>query len=166
LLDGVVYTMSPAPSKAHQRVLVELSRQVANSLKGHPCSVFISPFSVRLPERDETADTARNAVHPDLLIVCDEKNLDDAGCVGAPDFVVEILSPSTAAIDQIQKLRLYERHGVKEYWILHPIDEILYVRLLGPDGVYGAPTVFSAKGTVELTAVDGVTVDLVELFEK
>lgn len=77
-------------------MLVELSRQIANFLEGKPCEVYVAPFDVRLPEKDEADDQIQTVVQPDIVVVCDEKKLDEAGCRGAPDWVIEVLSPSTA----------------------------------------------------------------------
>jgi Uma2 family endonuclease len=164
LIDGVIYNMTPAPSRQHQGVCGELVRQLGNALLDGPCRVYAAPFDVRLPDEGDQADEARTVVQPDVVVVCDVGKLDDRGCLGAPDLVVEILSPSTAAKDQIQKLRLYERHGVRGDWIIHPTDEILYVRVLGPDGTFGVPDVYPAEGTFTSAVIDGVTLDLERLF--
>lgn len=145
LVDGIAYAMAPSPSRRHQEVLLELARQVANALQGGPCRAFIAPFDARLPrgaERDEEVDTV---VQPDLSVVCDPAKLDERGCRGAPDWVVEVTSPASAGQDHIVKRSVYERAGVREYWLVHPVDRIVTVyRLEG--GRYGVPEVRELAG--------------------
>ncbi|MDD5392041.1 MAG: Uma2 family endonuclease [Thiothrix sp.] len=137
LIDGVAYAMA-APSTTHQRVISELVRQIGNFLVGKPCEVFPAPFDVRLAATDATDDQTNNVVQPDISIICDKNKLDDKGCKGAPDWIIEVLSPSTASKDLIHKLRLYERHGVREYWVVHPVDRVVMMWTLCTDGRYGA----------------------------
>jgi Uma2 family endonuclease len=125
LIDGEAYDMSPAPSRRHQELVGEIFRQIANFLEGRPCKVYVALFDVRLPAGDEADAEVRTVVQPDILVICDSGKLDDAGCRGAPDWIVEVLSPGTAAKDQIRKRELYERHGIREYWLVHPTDRIL-----------------------------------------
>ena len=115
LIDGAPVMMAP-PSRAHQRISMELSRQLANYLEGKRCQVYPAPFAVRLFEqagdRPQDVDTL---VEPDISVVCDRNKLDDMGCKGAPDLIVEILSPSTQRHDRLVKYNLYQRAGVREY---------------------------------------------------
>ncbi len=144
LIDGIAYAMGPAPVRVHQRLVLELGRQIADALEGSGCEVNIAPFDVRLPERDEADEEIVNVVQPDIMVICDRDKLDERGCRGAPDWIVEVLSPSTAGHDQILKQQLYERHGVKEYWLAHPIDRIVTVyRLEGQ--LYGRPEIHEMK---------------------
>ena len=99
LIDGVPYNMSPAPTVRHQAISRELSTEFALYLRGKPCQLFAAPFEVRLPEVDESDELVETVVQPDLSIICDKSKLDEAGCRGAPDLIVEILSPSTAHKD-------------------------------------------------------------------
>jgi Uma2 family endonuclease len=95
-------------------------RQAANALLGKPCRPFVAPVDVRLPKQNEADELIYAVVQPDVLVDCDSNKLDRRGVRGAPDWVVEVLSPATAGHDQIKKLQLYERHGVREYWLIHP----------------------------------------------
>lgn len=157
LIEGVAYAMTPAPNRLHQRLLAEIFRQIAEALDGKPCEVNISPFDVRLPEADEADEDIATVVQPDILVVCDQTKLDERGCRGAPDWVIEILSPATAAHDQIKKLAIYEHHGVKEYWIVHPIDRVVTVyRLEGAR--YGKPGISELNGRLAAVTPE-VTVD-------
>ncbi len=158
LIDGVAYAMAPAPSPLHQLVLGELHRQVANILKDRPCHVYLAPFDVRLPKGDEADDAVDTVVQPDLSVICDTAKLDDAGCRGAPDWVVEVLSQSTAGHDQILKRAAYERAGVREYWLVHPVDRVVAVYRLGPEG-FGKPEIRELTGTHPVAAVPEVEVD-------
>ena len=164
LIDGQAFDMSPAPLRRHQQISMELSRQIANFLQDKPCHVFAAPFDVRLPEKDESDRDVKSVVQPDIVVVCDTSKLDERGCRGAPDFIVEIVSPSTAAKDQIQKTALYEKHGVQEYWILHPADGILTIRRLGEDGKYGVPSIYEGKGGLALHIMPELEIDLDAVF--
>lgn len=158
IIDGSAYAMAPAPSRRHQEVLGELFRQVANALEGHSCRAFIAPFDVRLPRGAEADDEIETVVQPDLAVVCDQAKLDAQGCRGAPDWVVEVLSPATAGHDHIQKRAVYERAGVREYWLVHPSDRIVTVyRLDG--GRYGAPEVRELTGRQPIGVLAQVEID-------
>lgn len=157
LIDGLAYAMS-GPVRRHQEVLGELFRQVANALHGKPCRPYIAPFDVRLPRANEADNRVDTVVQPDLMVVCDKTKLDERGCRGAPDWVVEVLSPSTASHDHILKRRLYERVGVREFWLVHPVDRIVTIYLLGVDG-YGKPEVVDMKGLLPVGILPEIVVD-------
>lgn len=167
LIDGAVWNMSPAPKPLHQRVLMELSRQVANALLGKTCQVFSAPFDVRLDagrDGDDTATTITTVVQPDLTVICDPNQIDDRGCVGAPDLVVEVLSESTAGRDEGKKFRLYERFAVKEYWIVNPWDQTIRIYNLDSQSKYGFPRFFSREQAADSTVVEDLSVDLSTVF--
>ncbi len=125
LIDGVPFLMSPAPSRWHQEVAGELYRQIATFVLDGHCRAYIAPFDIRLPKSDEADPAINTVVQPDVVVVCDLDKLDDAGCRGAPDWVIEILSPATSVRDQVQKRDLYELNGVREYWVVHPTEKTL-----------------------------------------
>jgi Uma2 family endonuclease len=158
LIDGVAYDMSPAPSRVHQEVIVELSRQIGNFLQDRPCRTYVAPFDIRLPDKDEADEQVETVLQPDIAIICDESKLDDKGCRGAPDWIAEVLSPSTAAKDMIQKRDSYERHGVWEYWLVHPLDHLLWIYRL-EDGVYGRPEIFATEGKTPVLLLTGLEID-------
>jgi Uma2 family endonuclease len=141
LIDGEAFAMAPAPTRLHQEFVVELARQIGNALQGPPCRVYVAPFDVRLPRQDEADAQVDTVVQPDVAVICDPRKLDDKGCRGAPDWIIEILSPASAAHDQIRKRALYERHGVREYWLLHPVDRVLTIYRLSEDGAFGKPDI-------------------------
>ena len=165
IINGVPYNMSPGPRRIHQKISGVLFNKIYNFLDKHDCEVYDAPFDVRLPDFDEADDDVLTVVQPDIVVVCDEKKLDDAGCRGAPDFIIEILSPSTASKDQIEKVALYEKHGVKEYWIVHPTDKILTVRLLDETKKYQVPFIYDDKKEVEIKSLPGLKIKLKEVFK-
>ena len=152
LIDGTAWLMTPAPGRRHQEMVGEIYRQAANALVGGSCRAYVAPFDVRLPKADEADDLIDTVVQPDVLVVCDRDKLDDAGVRGAPDWVVEVLSQSTAAHDQTRKLAAYERAGVAEVWLVHPVDRTL-TRYRLTDGRYGRPEIQELEG---ITAVAGL----------
>lgn len=122
LYEGVfIYNMAP-PSRTHQKILMELSAEIRNYIKtkGGSCEVYPAPFAVKLSEENNTI------VEPDISVICDKNKLDDKGCNGAPDFVIEITS-TNAVNDYVRKLYLYQRYDVREYWIVNPIKQIVTV---------------------------------------
>lgn len=157
LIDGQVWMMAPAPTIEHQDIAGEIFRQCANALDGAPCRVLIAPVDVRLPRGDEADEDIDTVVQPDVLLVCDPAKIDRRGVRGAPDWVVEVLSPSTAARDQIAKRRIYERAGVREYWLVHPTDRTLTVHTL-VDGRYGIPEISELKGSTALAVLPDVAI--------
>lgn len=165
LIDGDAFLMSPAPDLAHQDVAGEIYRQVANQLSGKPCRPFIAPVDVRLPKCDEADEYIDTVVQSDVLVVCDESKLDRRGVRGAPDWIVEVLSPSTAGHDQIKKQRIYERSGVKEYWLVHPVDKVLTIYRL-QDGEYGKAELSELQGVMPVGVLPNVEIAWDELSER
>ena len=147
LIDGEAYAMA-APGLTHQAVVGELFREIANYLIDKPCRPFIAPFDVRLPRRQEADNDVTTVLQPDISVICDPDKLDERGCRGAPDWVIEVLSPSTAAKDQIQKLAVYERAGVEEVWLVHPTDRVVTIYSLNAERCYGKPAIHETTGTL------------------
>jgi len=165
LIDGVAYCMSPAPGVRHQELSGELFRQLANYLKGKICKPFSAPFDIRLSERPGLTDEKiETVVQPDIVVVCDRSKLDDKGCKGAPDLVIEILSPSTGGKDLTVKYDLYERHGVKEYWIIHPAERTLLVYKLCETGKYGVADRYAGDDKVPVPLLGELVIDLSDVF--
>lgn len=164
LIDGVPYAMTPAPSRIHQKIIVELIRQISTYLHGKSCEVYVAPFDVRLTELYESDEVINNVVQPDITIICDKAKLDDKGCKGNPDLIMEIVSPSSVTMDYIKKLYLYEKYSVREYWIIHPIDKIIMVYKLIEKGKYARPEVYQIDEMVELGIFDDLTVSLAGIF--
>jgi Uma2 family endonuclease len=133
LFNGFIKLMTPAPNLYHQRISMSLLSKFIlfydNNKPG--CQLFHAPFDVRLPNNGEKSDDKiYTVVQPDIVIICDKDKLDEHGCIGAPDFIIEIISPSTAERDMHEKKDLYEKHGVKEYWIVFPNEEIIQAYFL------------------------------------
>ncbi len=164
LIGGMFYDMSPSPSTEHQRVSMELAARIHGFLSGRDCEVFTAPFDVRLPAADEADEEIVNVVQPDILVVCNPEKLDERGCRGAPDWIIEIISPATASRDYIEKYELYQQAGVREYWLVHPDYRIVNVHLLGPDHRYGPQKSCSEKDTVEPATLPGLMIDLGKVF--
>jgi Uma2 family endonuclease len=159
IIEGVPVSMSPAPVRIHQKILTEILVQLHDRLTTSDCEVYPAPFDVRLPEKDEADEEIMTVVQPDIAVICDAEKLDDKGCRGAPDFIIEIISPSTASHDQIKKVALYEQHGVREYWIVHPVDKLVIMRRLNSEGVYPAPDIREITGKLTVSALEELELD-------
>ena len=160
LIDGVAYAMAGV-SESHQDVLIELLGQLRDFLKGKQCKVFVAPFDVRF-NADGADDTV---VQPDILVVCDRTKLESGkGVIGAPDFIIEILSPSTAKYDMLTKKRLYQQSGVREYWIVDPDSKTMAANVLH-DGRYNSRFFDYHDSAVPIEALDGCTINLAEVFD-
>lgn len=157
LIDGEAFRMAPTPLIEHQEIAGEVYCQLANQLDGQPCRPYIAPVDVRLPRADEADAAIDTVVQPDVLVVCDPHKIDRRGVRGAPDWVLEVLSPSTAAHDQIAKRRTYERAGVREYWLVHPGDRTLTVYVL-ENGQYGRPEIYELKDATPIGVLPGVSI--------
>jgi len=166
LINGEAYNLAPSPSRRHQEISMAVSNYFFNCLKGSECRVYAAPFDVRLPEGDEEEEDIKTVVQPDIVIVCDQSKLDEKGCRGAPDLVIEIVSPSTAALDYKEKLALYEKSGVKEYWIIHPADQIVMVYTLQDGCQYGKPAVYTAEDQVVPSIFSNLSIKLADIFNE
>jgi Uma2 family endonuclease len=157
LIDGVAYLMAPAPNVRHQALAGEIYFQLRQALAGSSCQPFMALLDVRLPHADEADDAVDTVVQPDVLVVCDKAKLDERGVRGAPDLVVEVLSPSTAAHDQVRKLAAYERAGVRECWLVHPTDRVLSVYRL-EEATYARPAIQALEGETPVGVLPGVMI--------
>jgi len=165
LIDGEAYCMSPAPGGKHQDVSRELLVIFAQYLKGKQCKVYGAPYDVRLPENTNTSDNyIETVVQPDIVVVCDRSKLDDKGCKGAPDLVIEILSPSTLKMDMQNKFFLYQRMGVKEYWLVHPFDKTVMVFRRNELGEYGRADMYASDDKVSVPLLGELIIDLKDVF--
>lgn len=164
LIEGQAYILSPSPSRQHQEVSIALASRFFYHLKDSKCKTYTAPFDVRLPEKNEKDEEVRTVVQLDIVVVCDMSKLDEKGCRGTPDLVVEIVSPSTAALDYKDKLALYEKHAVKEYWIVHPVDHIVTVYILQDNLQYGKPAIYTAEDEITPSFLTGPVIKLEEIF--
>jgi len=163
LIKGKIYKMSPAPANRHQAISGNIFREISVFLKKKTCQLRHAPFDVRLTQfKDDQKITT--VVQPDLCVICDPSKLDERGCIGAPDFIVEILSPSTSYKDTHEKFSIYEEAGVQEYWIVDPSNSLLDIFVLENNkyvfkGKYGKGDVVSVFTLPELK------IDLEDIFE-
>jgi len=158
LIDGAPYPMT-APSRTHQRILIEISRQLANFLVEKPCEVYVAPFDVRL---NALGDDDDDVFQPDIVVVCDEAKLDEKGLNGAPDMAIEILSPSTAQLDKTLKFNKYQHAGVREYWVIDPADKTVTVFIL-ENGQYVAKC-YSEADSIPVRVLEGCEINLSTVF--
>ena len=168
LIRGKVVRMSPAPNTSHQACAGNLHGVIWNFLKKKECQVFIAPFDVRLPlpadqPSDEQVDTI---VQPDLCVICDLAKLDAKGCQGPPDWIIEILSESTAHKDLTDKFDLYQQAGVGEYWVVHPEEGTVLPYRLSAEGAYDLPrpNPYTVGEAVPVHTFPGFAVELAEVF--
>ncbi|MCU4175104.1 Uma2 family endonuclease [Carboxylicivirga sp. N1Y90] len=161
IIMGKTFKISPAPSPLHQEVSAALSGEIYNFLKGKACKVFTAPFDVRL---DKDKDGIHTVVQPDLSIICDLAKIDDKGCLGAPDLVVEIISPLTAKKDLHEKYDLYERCKVQEYWIIHPYEKTLTVFVLSNSGNYIPSKPLTQGDIIKSQTLEGFELNLTTIF--
>ncbi|MDD3050064.1 MAG: Uma2 family endonuclease [Candidatus Cloacimonetes bacterium] len=162
IIDGVVYDMSPAPRPIHQEYSINLQSIIWNYLKDKRCKIYPAPFDVRLSESEKDFEI-RNVVQPDISVICDTSKIDDKGCKGAPDWIIEILSPSTASKDIKEKFKLYEKYGVKEYWIVEPSGLFVQVFVLNY-GKYEFRGNFTSLDYLTPTIFEDLKIDLAEVF--
>ena len=165
LIDGVVYNMTPGPATPHMHLTRTLTMHIGPYFKGHKCTLCVAPYDVLFYEPGTAIDEIENVLQPDLFVVCSPDKLHNNGCHGVPDFIIEITSPSTAIRDQSVKANLYEKHGVKEYWIVHPTDKLLHIRLLGDDGKFEPVQILAAEGKIPVNIFSGLEIDFDQVFD-
>lgn len=165
IIDGMPY-LQAAPSRIHQKVLSELHRQIANFLVGKGCEVYPTPFHVVLDASGEAHNEmdSQTVLEPDITLVCDEEKLDDRGCKGSPDMVIEIVSSSTARKDKLEKFNQYEHAGVREYWIVEPQEKIVSVFTLQQSHRFGRPNVYACEDNVAVSILQDFFIDLKTVF--
>ncbi len=162
LIDGEAYLMAPAPSVRHQVVAGEIYFQLRRALADSTCRVLIAPVDVLLPKADEADAQVDTVLQPDVLVVCDPAKVGERNVRGAPDFVVEVLSASTSGLDQIAKRHHYERSGVREYWLVHPLDRVVTIYRLQGDR-YGMPETLLLEGETPIEVLPGVSIHWAEV---
>ena len=166
LINGFIHLMS-APLRRHAHVSLKLSFRMESYIEMHKgkCHVYYAPFDVRLPLQGSLDDDKiYDVVQPDICVVCDMSKLDDKGCIGAPDLIVEVLSPSTLKYDWNYKFNLYEVAGVREYWIVDPKTKVVHVFLLQPNGKYDLGTAYESGQKAPVHILQGLEIDLNKIF--
>jgi Uma2 family endonuclease len=159
LIEGRIFRMSPAPNRRHQEIVGDVFFEFKRFLQNKPCQVFIAPFDVRLSRKGK--DTV---VQPDICVICDENKLDEQGCNGSPDIVIEILSPGNSRKERKEKFELYEENEVTEYWMVEPVEEFIIVYTLNEKGKYTGSKPFITGEQVKSTALTGLVIQVSEIF--
>ncbi len=165
LIKGKVFPMS-GPARLHQQVSVHLASMLFNFLLGKPCKVYTAPFDVRFFMGSNKADKdIYTVLQPDICVICDSQKLDKRGCIGAPDIVVEILSPGNNKKDLLNKYSIYEEYGVKEYWVVSPEQKSFMKYTLDTSGIYYPSRLFTLSEKVGSGVLPGFELDLDQVFE-
>lgn len=166
ILKGKLFKMTPAPNRFHQDISGIIFREIANCLKKQPCKVYAAPFDVRLSRKNAADESVTTVFQPDICVICDLTKLDDRGCVGAPDIVVEILSPGNNKKELRNKYEIYEEAGVLEYWIFWPESQTFLKYTLDETGKYIPSKVLTLGDEVTTPILPGFILDLEEVFEE
>jgi Uma2 family endonuclease len=165
LIKGKIFKMTPAPNRAHQDASGQLFNLLFNFLKNQPCKVYFAPFDVRLPKKSIFDKEVYNVLQPDICVICDLSKLDDKGCIGAPDVVIEILSPGNSKKEMSNKFIVYQESGVKEYWIISPIEKTLTNYILREDGLFSANKPFIEDDLFTTVILPGFEMKVGDIFE-
>lgn len=163
LIKGKIFRMSPAPSRLHQKLSNYINFQLYRHLLGKKCEVYTAPFDVRLPRKSSDDKEIYTVLQPDVCVICDPKKLDKRGCIGAPDIVVEVLSPGNNAKELKNKYEVYEEAGVKEYWIVSPQD-CYFLQYKLENGKYSPSKMLTIGDVVTTDILEGFVLDLTALF--
>ncbi|MEX2566194.1 MAG: Uma2 family endonuclease [Cyclobacteriaceae bacterium] len=164
LIKGRIFKKAAAaPKRIHQRISLKLAAKLYFFLEDKPCQVYDAPFDVRFPKTSKADHQIHDVVQPDICVICDPEKLDDRGCIGAPDLIVEILSPSNSKTELKHKFKLYESNGVREYWIIHSETQDLLIYSL-TNGKYVPSLLFTSGDVVESNVIKGFKLDLEEFF--
>ncbi|WP_423148484.1 Uma2 family endonuclease [Rubrolithibacter danxiaensis] len=166
LIKGKIFKMSPAPGSYHQRISVYLVNKIFNYLNGKRCEVFSAPFDVRLPRKSENDKEICTVVQPDICVICDPEKIDERGCLGAPDIVVEILSRGNNKKELKNKYEAYEEALVKEYWIIHPEEKTFMKYTLNAEGKFIPSRLLTIGDQVTTPVLPGFVLILDEVFKE
>lgn len=164
IIQGTAFDMTPAPGTEHQRISMRLSVAISLFLQNKPCSVFSAPIDVRLGENLTKDEEITNIVQPDILVICDSSKIDERGIKGAPDWIIEITSPSTLKHDFGTKLLLYQEFGVREYWIVDPATKKVNVYILNNFGKYTPGLIYQEDENIDVTIFPDFKINLWEIF--
>lgn len=164
LINGKLFKMSPAPSRMHQKLSWEIARGLSGYLNGKSCEAYAAPFDVRLPRKSKNDQDIVTVVQPDICVICDPSKLDDKGCLGAPDIVIEILSPGNNQKELKNKYDVYEEAGVREYWLVVPAEKAFWQYIL-QDGRFVSQRPMTEEDVVTTPVLPGFELNLNELFK-
>ena len=164
LIKGKAFKKAAAaPKRIHQRISIKLAAKLYYFLEDKSCQVYDAPFDVRFPKASKEDHLIHDVVQPDICVICDREKLDDRGCIGAPDLIVEILSPSNSKTELKHKFELYESNGVREYWIIHAeTQDLLIYRLT--NGKYVPSLLLTSGDVAESKVIQGFKLNLEEFF--
>jgi Uma2 family endonuclease len=165
IIKGKIFPMS-APARIHQRISMKLTYEIQKYLEGKKCEAYSAPFDVRLtPLKRNKSNKVHTIVQPDICVICDLDKLDDKGCVGAPDLMIEILSPGNTRKEMKEKYEVYEENGVKEYWLVEPQDKCVFVYVLNDVGKYIGLQPVTDEDILTSTVFPDLQIDLSRVFD-
>ncbi|MEX2511574.1 MAG: Uma2 family endonuclease [Cyclobacteriaceae bacterium] len=165
LIKGRVFrSAAAAPRRIHQEISGKVFNKLFNFLEKHPCKVYEAPFDVRLPLKSKKNEDIDTVVQPDICVICDKGKLDDLGCIGAPDLIIEILSPGSNKKELRNKYEVYEESAVKEYWIIHPDEQTVMFYTLTA-GKFIPSRLFTSGDIIESRSISGFQLDLEYIFK-
>ena len=163
IIKGRLFKTTAAPNRMHQKVALQLGATLLQFLNNKPCEVYTAPFDVRLPRTSTRNEDIYTVVQPDICVVCDKEKLDDAGCLGAPDLIVEILSPGNNRKELQNKYEVYQESGVREYWIIQPAEHTLLIYSL-KEGLFVPSRLLTSGDVVTSSVLPGFSLDLQDFF--
>ncbi|MCC5945369.1 MAG: Uma2 family endonuclease [Bernardetiaceae bacterium] len=169
LIKGKIFKMSPAPSTKHQRISGRLYGNLYQFFRYNPCELFSAPFDVRLLDKKKSKKANKEiytVVQPDICVICDKNKIDKRGAIGAPDLIIEILSPGNSKKEMKTKYALYEEAGVQEYWIVFPSEHVLQQFILNEQGKYELKNSFTEDEVFNAHIFPDLQIDLAEIFEE
>lgn len=165
LIKGKIFKMSPATSRVHQKLSFSISLAIGNYLKNRSCEVYFAPFDVRFPKKSNADKDVFTVLQPDICVICDKTKLDDRGCIGAPDIVVEILSPGNTKKELLYKYEVYEEFGVKEYWVVSASDQNILIYTLDNNGKFQPSKLFTHSEEITSSVLLGFVLKIDDVFE-
>jgi len=164
LISGKVFKMSPAPSRVHQEISRDIFTPLVNFLKDQACSAYAAPFDVRFPKQSKADKDVYTVLQPDICVVCDKSKLDDRGCIGTPDLIIEILSPGNSKVELFHKYQVYEEFGVREYWVVSQGDQGVLIYTLNEFQKFVPSKLFTRSERVRSSVVSGFEIALDDIF--
>jgi Uma2 family endonuclease len=163
LIKGKPYILPPAPAERHQRLVTQLTVEIGGHFRGKVCRVYVAPFDVRLVKAGTHDNEVLTVVQSDICVICDENKIDEKGCVGAPDLVVEILSPASSKKDLNEKFNLYEENGVQEYWVVFPDSNVVNQYVL-TEGIYEQVQSLGRSDILRSVVFPDLAIELKQVF--
>lgn len=166
LIHGKIFKMSPAPGSSHQSISGNLFVPIWHHFQGKKCRVFSAPFDVRLPGTSRYDRDIVTVVQPDICVICDPSKIDARGCLGPPDWIIEILSKYTSSKDINLKFDVYESSGVKEYWVVHPEEQTVLVYALDNGKYKGRLKPYVVPNQISPVNFPGLVINLEQVFSE